>query len=78
MNLNQHGIEHFLKLARRGAMQHASAGEERAHRMLNAVVEHAAGLDSMALDGVADFVRLLSVDYTLAMKLAAPRERVAS
>jgi hypothetical protein len=74
MIFDQHAIEHFLSLARAGKRDYASTGEMKANALLTAIVNDVPGLDSQAVEGVSDFLRLFAMDYSLAMKLVK-RER---
>jgi hypothetical protein len=48
-------IDHFLRLAKRGASPGASGGEKRAFRLAKAVVEDLPGLDNQAVAGFGEF-----------------------
>jgi hypothetical protein len=62
-------LDHFLRLARRGAHGGASGGEQRAHRLAAAIEADAAGLDGKAVAGLIEFVRVAAGKPWLAGEL---------
>jgi hypothetical protein len=62
-------LSHFVTLARRGEHPGASGGEGRAARLAAAVLEDLPGLDTNAIDGFLEFIRLLRGSYTEARRL---------
>jgi hypothetical protein len=77
MLFDQKAVEHFLTLARRGKYPHASSGEERSARILQVITEHAAGLDSRAVEGAGHFMRLAAADYAAAMLLVEGKAKAS-
>jgi hypothetical protein len=62
-------VAHFTKLARHGRHAGASGGAKRARQLALCILNHAPGLDSMAVDGLVDFVRLTIAAPTSARDL---------
>jgi hypothetical protein len=52
-------LDHFIRLATRGASPGASGGEKRAFRLAKCLVEDLPGLDGRAIAGMAEFARLV-------------------
>lgn len=50
-------LNHFLDLAYRGRSDYASNGEKSARRLALTILDHATALDSLATDGLIEFVR---------------------
>jgi hypothetical protein len=67
--LNVHALEHFLQLARRGNWPGSSGGEVRAAKLAAVVVEYVSGLDSEAVDGLIEFIRVARAAPQTAEKL---------
>lgn len=53
-------LEHFMRLAKRGAHGGASGGEKRAFRLAKAVADDVPGLDSQATEGLIEFIKAAS------------------
>jgi hypothetical protein len=66
----QHAMHHFLTLARQGAAPGASRGQILARALAHAILENSTGLDGLALDGAAEFLRRAPLNYQAARTLA--------
>jgi len=62
-------LDHFIRLARRGAGPGASGGERRANQLAVAMVEALPGLDAEAVTGMLQFAQLNYENSTLAREL---------
>lgn len=69
MDFDQHALEHFLNLARRGKFGWSSGGEKRARLIAETILENAPGLDQTALEGAAEFMRVTAIAYSTAKRL---------
>lgn len=65
-------LQHFVALARRGRHAGASGGEYRCYTLALSILETAYGIDSQAIDGMAEFARWVSADYHTAAEAIGP------
>lgn len=71
-NALHHNIQHFLQLAKKGAIGAASGGEKRAHRiakLLPKLIEDVPGLDTSALHGIIALLAIASENYNRAEEI---------
>lgn len=62
-------LNHFLRLARRGQWPASSGGEHRANNLAKCLIENLPGLDSLAIEGMCDFIEICITQPTVARDL---------
>lgn len=51
-------LDHFVRLVMGGKHSGASGGQRRARRLALAALDHAPGLDALAIEGLCEFVEI--------------------
>lgn len=71
MLISEKDVSYFLSLAKVGGHSYASSGEIKARKLLQAMTVDAPGLDDRAMNGAAEFLRMVAANPGAALKLAA-------
>ncbi len=62
-------LDYFASLARSGKQPNCSSGEHKARVIAAAVLDCVGWLDSKAVDGLVEFVKLAATDYVTARSM---------